>query len=88
MGKDLQVKNLSASVSEDELCKLFSAVGAVTAVHLLFDHASGVFKGSGYVRMATAEQADEAAALLNGALLGGRQISVKTVSEVQLRRIV
>ena len=80
MGIEVYVGQLSGLVTEDEVRKLFSVVGTVTSVHLVTDSASGEFRGCGYVRMSTEEEAGEAVDLLNGAQLGGRLIVVKNAA--------
>ena len=77
MGIEVYVGQISGSVNEDELRKLFSVVGTVASVHLVIDPVSGESRGCGYVRMSTEEEAREAIDLLNGAKLGDRQIVVK-----------
>ncbi len=77
MGVEVYVGHVSASVTEDEMRKLFSVVGTVTSVHLVVDPDSGEFRGCGYVRMSTEEEARDAIDLLNGAKLGNSLIVVK-----------
>ncbi len=77
MGVEIYVGQISGSVTEDEVKKLFSVVGTVESVHMVVDPASGEFRGCGYVRMSTDEEAREAIDLLNGAKLGERLITVK-----------
>jgi RNA recognition motif-containing protein len=77
MGVEIYIGQISGSVTEDEVRKLFSVVGTVTSVHLVADPESGEFRGCGYVRMSTEDEASEAVGLLNGALLGDRLIVVK-----------
>ena len=77
MGVEVYVGQLSGAVSEDEVRKLFSVVGTVESLHLVKDAETGSFRGCGYVRMATEDEAREAVNLLNGAMLGGRLIAVK-----------
>jgi RNA recognition motif-containing protein len=77
MGIEIYVGQISGLVTEDEVKKLFSVVGTVESVHLVVDSASGEFRGCGYVRMSTDEEAREAIDLLNGAKLGDRLITVK-----------
>lgn len=77
MGIEIYVGQLSGSVTENEIRSLFSVVGTVSSVHLVTDSGSGEFRGCGYVRMSTEDEAREAIDLLNGALLGGRLIVVK-----------
>ena len=82
MGIEIYVGQLSGAVTEDEVRKLFSVSGTVTSVHLVKDPASGEFRGCGYVRMSTEDEASEAIGLLNGALLGDRLIVVKSSTKV------
>jgi RNA recognition motif-containing protein len=77
MGIEVYVGHISGSVTEQEVRSLFSVVGTVTSVHLVTDAASGEFRGCGYVRMSTDEEAKEAIDLLNGAKLGDRLIVVR-----------
>ena len=77
MGIEVYVGRISGTVTADEVRSLFSVVGTVTSVHLVTDAASGDFRGCGYVRMSTDEEAREAIDLLNGAKLGDSLIVVK-----------
>ena len=77
MGVEIYVGHISGSVTEDELRKLFSVAGTVTSVHLVKNPGTGQYRGCGYVRMSTDDEARESIDLLNGALLGDGQIVVK-----------
>lgn len=77
MGIELYVGHISGSVTEDEVRKLFSVAGTVTSVHLVTDPGTGEYRGCGYVRMSTEDEASDAIGLLNGAMLGDRLIVVK-----------
>lgn len=77
MGVEIYVGQISGTVTEDEVRKLFSVAGTVSSVHLVADPVSGALRGCGYVRMSTEEEAREAVDLLNGAMLGDRLIVVK-----------
>ena len=77
MGVEIYVGQLSGLVTEDEVKKLFSVVGTVESIHLVTDTETGTFRGCGYVRMSTADEAEESVNLMNGAMLGGRMITVK-----------
>lgn len=77
MGVEIYVGHLSGAVTEDEVRKLFSVAGTVTSVHLVIDPGSGEYRGCGYVRMSTEDEACEAVGLLNGAMLGDGLIVVK-----------
>ena len=81
MGVEVYVGQLSSSVTEDEVRKLFSVAGTVTSVHLVRNSGSGDLRGCGYVRMSTEDEACEAIGLLNGALLADRRIVVRDVTK-------
>jgi hypothetical protein len=86
MGVEVYVGHISGRVTEDEVRKLFSVAGTVTSVHLVTDPVSGDFRGCGYVRMLTADEAREAVDLLDGAMLGGRLIVVKEAPKKNARQ--
>lgn len=88
MGIEVYLGQLSGSVTKEEVRKLFSVVGTVTSVHLVTDPGSGEFRGCGYVRMSTEDEAREAIDLLNGAMLGDRLIVVKNAPPKQVRKVV
>ena len=77
MSVEIYVGQISGRVTEDELQKLFSIAGTVASIHLVTDPVSGEFRGCGYVRMTTSDEAREAVELLDGSMLGGRVIVVK-----------
>ena len=79
MGIEVYVGQISGSVNEDELRKLFSVVGTVASVHLVIDPVSGESRGCGYVRMSTEEEARE---------LGVREYMLKPVSTRRLAEVV
>jgi len=81
MGVEVYVGHLSASVTEDEVRKLFSVAGTVESVHLVRNSGSGELRGCGYVRMSTGDEACEAIGLLNGAMLDDSLIVVKDVTK-------
>ena len=81
MGVEVYVGQISGRVTEDELRKLFAIAGTVASVHLVIDPVSNEFRGCGYVRMSTTEEAREAIDLLDGAMLGGRVIVVKEATK-------
>jgi RNA recognition motif-containing protein len=81
MGVEIYVGQLSSSVTEDEVRRLFSVAGTVTSVHLVKNSGSGELRGCGYVIMSTEDEADEAISLLDGAQLGDRLITVKEVTK-------
>ena len=76
VNKELYVGHMSYEATENDLRRMFTVAGTVTSVHLITDPETGEFKGCGYVRMATAEEAKEAVETLDGALLRNRAITV------------
>jgi RNA recognition motif-containing protein len=76
MGKDLYVKNISLTASEEELRKLFAVSGKVSHIHMVKDAKSGAFVGCAYVKMASEAEARDALVTLGGALLVDRVIAV------------
>jgi RNA recognition motif-containing protein len=77
MAKKLYVKNLAYSVTEDDLTRHFSSSGIVKYAKVLRDRETDRSRGSGFVEMATEEEARNAMFLLNGKELLGRVIFVE-----------
>ena len=76
MGRELYVRHISAKAGENDIRKLFAIAGTVASVHFITDPETGQFKGCGFVRMATDNEAQEAITTLDGALLIDRIIAV------------
>jgi len=74
--KDIFVGNLDYKTSEDELLQLFAAYGPVDRVSIVTDRYSGQPRGSAFVEMASAGDADKAITELNGTQLHGRKLDV------------
>jgi len=74
--KDIFVGNLDYKTSEDELRQLFAAYGPVDRVSIVTDRYSGQPRGSAFVEMADAGDADKAIAELNDTQLHGRKLDV------------
>ena len=84
---ELYVGSISAKATEEEIRNLFSISGTVTSIHLIKDPRTGEFKGCGYVRMATSEQARDAIETLDGALLIDKVLTVSVARpQVQNRK--
>ena len=86
MGVEVYVGQLAGTVTEDELRKLFSIVGTVETVHMVIDSDTGNYRGCGYVRMSTDEEAKEAIDFLNGTMLGDRLIVVRNVTKKSFKK--
>lgn len=76
MNKKLYVSNLSFSMGDHDLEKVFAEVGAVVSAKVITDRRSGRSKGFGFVEMSTDEEAKVAIKELNGKESQGRVISV------------
>jgi len=76
MKSELYVGSISAKATEEDIRNLFSVSGTVTSIHLIRDVQTKEFKGCGYVRMATPDQAKDAVETLDGALLIDKVITV------------
>ena len=74
--KDIFVRNLDYKTSEDELRQLFAAYGPVDRVSIVTDRYSGQPRGSAFVEMADAGDADKAIAEPNDTQLHGRKLDV------------
>src|SRR4026209_2508295 len=76
MCRKLYVGNLPDETGETELQELFGQFGSVDSVRVMRDMATGRARGFAFVEMATDEEAQAAAARLNGHQLGGRTLTV------------
>jgi RNA recognition motif-containing protein len=74
VAKNLYVGNMSFSTTEDELRELFSQYGTVTKVQLIMDRETGRPRGFAFVEMS--DGGDQAIQALNGAMVGGRALTV------------
>ena len=69
-GSKLYVGNLSYSVNDEQLEKLFSSHGQVQKANVIGD------KGFGFVEMSSAEEAEKAKEALDGTDFEGRTLKV------------
>jgi RNA recognition motif-containing protein len=76
MNTKLFVGNLSFDTTENDLQDAFAAHGTVTEANLMMDRTTGRPRGFAFVTMATAEDAQKAIQALNGAMVGGRSLTV------------
>ena len=76
MGTKLYVGNLSFSVGDSDLEKLFTAYGSVRSAQVIKDRYSGQSKGFGFVEMGSNQEAQAAIAALNGKEIEGRTLTV------------
>jgi RNA recognition motif-containing protein len=76
MGRKLYVGNLPYEIGESELQQLFASAGSVESATVMRDQATGRGRGFGFVEMSTDEEAQHAVTTLNGAQVGGRNLTV------------
>jgi RNA recognition motif-containing protein len=74
MSKKLYVGNISFQTTNEELMQAFGQYGTVTNAQVVTDRETGRSRGFAFVEMA--DGGDEAVTAMNGALLGGRTLTV------------
>ncbi len=76
MESKLYVGNLPYSTTEDELRTMFAQAGTVASVALIKDRDTGQSKGFAFVEMSTQVEAEKAISMLNGKMMGQRELKV------------
>ncbi len=76
MGRKLYVGNLTFGVTDADLEQMFAAYGTVQSAQVIMDRDTGRSKGFGFVEMASDQEAQAAAAGLNGKDMNGRALTV------------
>jgi cold-inducible RNA-binding protein len=74
--KSIYVGNISFQTTEQDLDAAFSAYGQVDKVQIVKDRDTGQARGFAFVEMPVNADADKAMTALNGAELGGRNLTV------------
>lgn len=82
MAKTLYVGNLPWSMTEADLAAAFSAHAQVQSARIITDRETGRSRGFGFVEV-NDEDVEAAVAAMNGAMVGGRPL---TVNEAQPRQ--
>jgi len=78
MAHKLFVGGLPFATSNERLRELFAATGTVESATVVTDRDTGRSRGFGFVEMATAEEAQQAIAQLNGRDFEGRRLQVES----------
>jgi cold-inducible RNA-binding protein len=73
---NIYVGNLSWNTNEQDLQEAFEAFGEVSSVSIITDRETGKSRGFGFVEMPSDAEARAAIAALNGADMGGRNLTV------------
>lgn len=81
MAKKLFVGNISFATTSEDLRDMFAPHGEVTDAVVIQDRATGRSRGFGFVEMASEEAANAAIEALNGANVGGRDLTVNVARE-------
>ena len=76
-GTNLFVTGLSATLSEEDVRRMFEKYGDVHSCAIMKDPHSGDSRGFGFVEMVTPEQADAAREGLQGESVSGRTLSIE-----------
>ena len=76
MDVKLYVGNLPFDTTEDTIREMFAQSGTVVSVALIKDRSTGYSKGFGFVEMSSQAEAQEAIKVLNGRVMGDRQLTV------------
>lgn len=82
---NIYVGNLSRTVTEDALRKLFEAFGAVSSVKIMTDKFTGEPRGFAFLTMEDEEQAQQAINALDNSDLEGQRVRVNTARPPQPR---
>lgn len=81
MSKNIYVGNLSYSIGDQELERLFTQYGTVKSARVITDKYTNQSKGFGFVEMEDAAEADAAISALNGTEHDNREIKVNEARE-------
>jgi cold-inducible RNA-binding protein len=76
MGRKLYVGNLTYGVTDSTLQQMFEAHGTVQSAQVIMDRDTGRSKGFGFVEMGSDQEAQAAAAAMNGKEVDGRALTV------------
>ena len=76
MGNRLYVGNLPYTTTEADLEEVFSAIGGVRDVTIVFDRIANRSKGFGFIELEDESAAQQAIEQLDGTQLGGRTLRV------------
>ena len=81
MGNRLYVGNLSYNTTRETLERAFAAAGEVRDIAMPTDRETGRLRGFAFVTMGTDQEANNAIAQLNGAMVDGRSLKVNEAQE-------
>jgi RNA recognition motif-containing protein len=82
---NMYVSNLSFSLTDDDLKRLFEEFGAVSSAKVITDRETGRSRGFGFVEMASTAEANNAIQALNNKQTDGRNMGVSEARERESR---
>lgn len=74
---DLYVSNLGDKVTEESLRAIFATYGEVNSSRIIRDGSTDYSKSFAFIEMPNATEAENAMAKINGAVVNGKNLSVK-----------
>jgi RNA recognition motif-containing protein len=78
---NILVRNLSKAVTEKELMQLFLRFGRIKSLNVVIDDVTGTSKGFGFVDMPKESEGAAAIKALDGKLVHGQKVRVKTTQQ-------
>jgi RNA recognition motif-containing protein len=82
----IMIRNLARSTTKDQLVRLFQEFGDLNSLNLVLDKETRKSKGFGFAEMPDKKEAQKAIKKLNGMILDGEKIRVKTVATSSSKR--
>ena len=76
MSVQIYAGNLSYTMTDDSLRKVFEQFGEVSSAKIIRDRESGRSKGFGFIEMSNGDEANAAIEKLNGTDVDGRNVKV------------
>ena len=74
------VRNLSKNTKKEQIIELLRQYGNLGSFNLVMDRGTGKSKGFGFAEMPDKKEAQKAIKALNGKVIDGEKIRVKTVA--------
>lgn len=74
---DLYVSNLGDKITDESLRAIFATYGEVNSSKIVTDDSTGYSKTFAFIEMPNAIEAENAMAKINGAVVNGKNLSVK-----------
>jgi RNA recognition motif-containing protein len=76
----IMVRNLSKNTKKEQIIELLRQYGNLGSFNLVMDRGTGKSKGFGFAEMPDKKEAQKAIKALNGKVIDGEKIRVKTVA--------